>query len=118
MVLGSSATASIAVIRPLIPAGPILRGFQFENCFNAAFCAIADWIPGTHNKRIHDKKFLQAAIIRCFGNREIRYFSKKLKMKNSEGLAGIWHQIFHPDKLGRFQCHLIFNNGLGKKSLI
>jgi hypothetical protein len=39
-------------------------------------------------------------------------------MKNSEGLAGIWHQIFHPDKLGRFQCHLIFNNGLGKKSLI
>src|SRR5258705_11854437 len=39
---GFSNTTSIVVIRPLIPAGPILRGFQFLNCSRLSFCAVVN----------------------------------------------------------------------------
>src|SRR5258708_14807576 len=42
MMLGLSRTTSMVVIRPLMPAGPILRGFRFLNCSRLAFCAVAN----------------------------------------------------------------------------
>src|SRR3954463_8630416 len=40
-VSGLFTTTSIAVIRPLIPAGPILRGFNAFNWLRVIFCAEA-----------------------------------------------------------------------------
>jgi hypothetical protein len=40
IVFGSATTASMVVIRPLIPAGPIFLGFQLLNWSNVFFCAM------------------------------------------------------------------------------
>jgi hypothetical protein len=37
---GFLCTASMATIRPLIPDGPILRGFKFLNWSKETFCAV------------------------------------------------------------------------------
>jgi hypothetical protein len=39
MMLGLFTTTSMVVILPLIPAGPILRGFKFLNWSREIFCA-------------------------------------------------------------------------------
>src|SRR3712207_6167694 len=40
-VLGLLCTTSTDVTRPLMPAGPMLRGFQFLNVPRETFCAVA-----------------------------------------------------------------------------
>src|SRR5574343_1475467 len=38
IIFGLVHTASIAVTRPLMPAGPILRGFMFLKCLDKSTC--------------------------------------------------------------------------------
>ena len=62
MMLGLSMTASMQVIRPLMPAGPIFRGFQFLNLSKEIFCA--DVIIQTTKVNENKKDFF---ITVCFG---------------------------------------------------
>ena len=56
MWLGSATTASMVVIRPLIPAGPIFLGFQFLNWSRLNFWA-AKPIVKNDNTRINENFF-------------------------------------------------------------
>src|SRR5688500_4759248 len=49
-VSGSLCTTSTEVTRPLMPAGPILRGFQFLNCSSETFCAATFKLPKRNTK--------------------------------------------------------------------